>query len=333
MRDALRRRMMARAGLVAPDLPVQSLEVQGVARTFAAVPGPGPDAPLLLVLHGAGGTGLGMAALSGLAQRGPAAGCAVAFPDGFMHVWNDRRGAPLLARREGVDDVAFLQALVEHLRPAPVGADPRVFAVGMSNGGFLSEYVARQGLLDLAGVALVASSATVASRSARPVPTPVRPLRFLAFHGTADPLVPYGGGPIGPLGRLAERVSGRKPAWTGRGMAAPIEDVAADWAQALPRSAAAPPPRAGVLRPVPHTERVGGPPGDLGVERLSWPSPDGAPAGAVLYRIEGGGHTWPGGAAYLPARIVGPVARHLDATGILLDFVTGRPEAGAGAGY
>lgn len=326
MRDALRRRMMARAGLVAPDLPVQALEVQGVARTFVAVPGPSPDAPLLLVLHGAGGTGLGMAALSGLARRGPAAGCAVAFPDGFMHVWNDRRGAALLARREKVDDVAFLQTLVEHLRPTPVGAGSRVFAVGMSNGGFLSEYVARHGLLDLAGVVLVASGATVASRSARPVPTPVSPLRFLAFHGTADPLVPYGGGSIGPLGRLAERASGRNPAWAGRGTAAPIEDVAADWAQAVPRSPAGPPPRANVQRrPVPHTEPVAGPPGDLGVERLSWPGPDGAPADAVLYRIEGGGHTWPGGAPDLPARIVGSVARHLDATGILLGFVTGRP--------
>lgn len=322
MRDALRRRMMARAGLVTPDLPVQSLEVRGVTRTFAAVPGPDPDAPLLLVLHGAGGTGLGMAALTGLAQRGPAAGCAVAFPDGFMHVWNDRRGAPLLARREKVDDVAFLQALVEHLRPAPAAADPRVFAVGMSNGGFLSEYVGRHGLLDLAGVVLVASSATVASRSARPVPRPVRPLSFLAFHGTADPLVPYGGGSIGPLGRLAERASGRNPAWAGRGVAAPIEDVAADWAQALSRSPAGPPPRADVLRPLPHREPVAGPPGDLAVERLSWPGPDGAPPSAVLYRIEGGGHTWPGGAPYLPARIVGPVVQHLDATGILLDFVS-----------
>ncbi len=123
VRAALRRRMMARAGLVAPELAPQSIDVGGMRRSFVAVPGPGPDVPLLLVLHGAGGTGLGTAALSGLAERGPAAGCAVAFPDGFLHVWNDRRHAPFLARREGIDDVAFLQALVEHLRPGgPVAA-------------------------------------------------------------------------------------------------------------------------------------------------------------------------------------------------------------------
>ena len=83
---------MARAGLVLPDLPPQSVSVNGQPRAFSVVPGSGPDAPLVLALHGAGGTGLGMAALTGLAQRGPEAGCAVAFPDGFMHVWNDRHG-------------------------------------------------------------------------------------------------------------------------------------------------------------------------------------------------------------------------------------------------
>lgn len=298
--------MMARAGLVAPELAPQSIDVGGMRRSFVAVPGPGPDVPLLLVLHGAGGTGLGTAALSGLAERGPAAGCAVAFPDGFLHVWNDRRHAPFLARREGIDDVAFLQALVEHLRPGGPGGRT-VYAIGMSNGGFLAEHVARHGLLDLAGVVLVASSATTASRQDRPRPAPLRPLRFLAFHGTADPLVPYGGGPIGPLGRL----SGGRPARAGRGVTAPIERVAADWAGGpggAPRRAAVP----GAAR-------------DCTVERLTWPGPDGpatVPA-ATLYRIVGGGHTWPGGVQYLPARIVGPVATGLDATGIMLDFVRG----------
>jgi polyhydroxybutyrate depolymerase len=312
--------MMARAGLVLPDLPLQSIAVNGEPRTFSVVPGSGPDAPLLLALHGAGGTGLGMAALTGLAQRGPAAGCAVAFPDGFMHVWNDRRGAPQLARRERINDVAFMQVLVEHLRQTGVNDGTRVYAVGISNGGFLAEHLARNGLLDLAGVVLVASSATVSSRQARPVPAPVHVTRFLAFHGTADPLVPYGGGLIGPLGRLVERRADGNPTLAGRGMTAPIEDVAADWC---------PPPPDG-SRAVPHTAPVAGPPGDIRVEWLSWAAPDGSGVPAELYRIVGGGHTWPGGAQYLPARFVGRVAAHLDATGILLDFATrasGRPGA------
>ena len=39
-----------------------------------------------------------------------------------------------------------------------------------------------------------------------------------------------------------------------------------------------------------------------------------------LYTIEGGGHTWPGGKAYLPARIVGKVSRDVDATATMWAF-------------
>jgi len=42
----------------------------------------------------------------------------------------------------------------------------------------------------------------------------------------------------------------------------------------------------------------------------------------VLYRIEGGGHGWPGDPQYLPARVIGRISRRLDATKILLDMVT-----------
>lgn len=305
--DAVRRRLAARAGLTIPDLPTHSLEVGARTRTFVQVPGPGPDAPLLLVLHGAGGTGVGMAALTGLHTRGPASGCAAIFPDGVLHVWNDGRSAPRLKRREGVDDVAFLSALVDQARRSGLNDGRRVFAVGISNGGFLSEHVARYDDLGLEGIVLVASGATVSSR--RACPAPRRPVRVLAFHGTADPLVPYGGGPIAQFGRLAQR-RGERPGATrepGRGLAAPIEEVCADWA--TPGSS-------------PVTEQLPGA-GDFAVDRLRWPDPLGSQT--TLYRVRGGGHTWPGGAPYLPARIVGPVARHLDATGILLDFVHEQP--------
>jgi polyhydroxybutyrate depolymerase len=304
MGDALRSRLLARAGLTLPALPVHSIEVGGIARTFAAAPGPSPDAPLLLVLHGAGGTGLGMAALTDLHRRGPAAGCAVMFPDGVAHVWNDERSAPRLKRREGVDDVAFMRALVDHARRTGLSDGRRVFAVGISNGGLLAEHLARHGLLELAGIALVAASATERSRAASPVPQ--QRSRFVAFHGTADTLVPYTGGPIALLGRLARA----RPELAPRGTAAPIEQVSADWSFAI-----------GPARPAPTVETVLR--GPLPVQRLRWhagPAPD-VGTTPTLYRVVGGGHTWPGGAQYLPARIVGPVARELDATGDLLDFV------------
>jgi len=66
--------------------------------------------------------------------------------------------------------------------------------------------------------------------------------------------------------------------------------------------------------------RLPGQDGDPPVVRLTWPAPGCSPV--VLYRIEGGGHGWPGGPQYLPARVIGRIPRHLGATKILLDMVT-----------
>jgi polyhydroxybutyrate depolymerase len=261
-------------------------------RTYALAPVPPPGAPILLVLHGAGGAGAGTAAMTGLARRGPAAGFCTVFPDGWGRVWNDQRsGTPQLRRRAGVDDVGFLNALVRRLADEH-GAGPAVWACGMSNGGFLAEHLARHDLLPLQGIGLVAATAAGVSRAGRGAPA--RPASVVMFNGTADPLVPYAGGPIGFMGRIAaRRLRG------GLGIAAPAEAVAADWAAA--NGAVGSPP-----------ERV---PADLPVTRLAWSGP----RPVVLHRIEGGGHTWPGGGQYLPARIIGPVARALDATGIILE--------------
>jgi len=74
-------------------------------------------------------------------------------------------------------------------------------------------------------------------------------------------------------------------------------------------------------------DAVAGPSDDLRAERLTWPA---GPAGSAptLYRVVGGGHTWPGGPPYLPERLIGRVARHLDATGLALEFVHGAATAG-----
>jgi polyhydroxybutyrate depolymerase len=290
------------------ELPERSIVVGGLRRTYRVVPSPMPSpmpsggpAPLLIALHGGGGTGLGMARMTGFAGRGPRAGVAVAFPDGWNRAWNDGRDAPALRRREAVDDVAFLRALVDRLASDGVADPARVAAVGISNGAFLSEHLARHALLPLAAVGLVAGSATAVSRQA--VPRPARPAAVTLFMGTADPIVPYAGGPIAGLGRrLAARAAAGA---SGRGVAVSVERVATDWVEA------------NGLAPEPATERLPVGAGDLPVTRFTWSAAGRPPV--VLYRVDGGGHTWPGGSLYLPARIIGPVCRSLDASGILLD--------------
>ena len=178
-----------------------------------------------------------------------------------------------------MDDVAFLQMLVARLASEGRARADRVYLAGISNGGLMSEHLAWSALLPVAGIGLVAGPGTQTSRRAQP--RPARPAAVVMFSGTADPLVPYMGGPIG-FGRRARRAD------RGRGVAVGAETVAADWATANRMDGLA------VTEPLSQAQ------GDLAVTRISWRAAGHPPV--VLYRVEDGGHTWPGGGQYLPAR-------------------------------
>jgi polyhydroxybutyrate depolymerase len=274
--------------------------VDGIERTYwLAAPAP-RGAQLLVVLHGTGIDGRVMATWTGLAERGPEAGFTTVFPDAVSEVWDDAgRG-----RTDGVDDARFVRALVDCLA-APRGA---VVLEGLSNGAFFAERLARHGLVDCAGIALVVGTAREVSR--RMAPRPRSAVPTLLIEGTADPLVPYSGGrATGPMGWMARRRVRRLLIEPGAREVVAAEVVAADWAAA----------NGGPTEP--SSEPMPGAPGALPVERLRWAAP-GRPA-VELYRIIGGGHGWPGGPQYVPARLIGRIDGRLDATGIVLDFARG----------
>ncbi len=289
-----------------------TLEVAGVRRGYwlargAGKPRPGGPPPLLMVLHGSGTTGKDVATVfTGLAARGPAAGVTVVFPDGWKGVWHIARPP---AGEPALDDAAFLVALARQLKPGNAADPPRpVFLAGISNGGGFAEHVARHGLLPVAGLFLVVGTIREFSVQAEPVPRQRTAVTIMA--GTGDRRVPYEGGALsakGMIGRILRRRAARHGDLPAERRVAPVEAVAADWAAGN-----------GITGDpaVEHLHRV---PGDPPVTRLTWSAPGCPPV--VLYRIEGGGHGWPGGPQFLPARFVGPIPRRLDATGILLDTV------------
>ena len=289
-----------------------TLDVAGVSRSYWLARGPGePGAdgqpPLLMVLHGWGMTGQQVATIfTGLAARAPAAGVTAVFPDGWGEVWHIARPPP---GEPALDDVAFLVALARLLQPGDPAGPPRpVFLAGLSNGGGFAEHVARHGLLPLAGLFLVVATIREYSTQAVPVPRQAIPVTIMA--GTGDRRVPYQGGALsgrGIIGRMMRRRAARHGDRPDERRVAPAEAVARDWAAGNGIT--------GDPAVVPLAQDRGDPP----VTRLTWSAPGCPPV--VLYRIEGGGHGWPGGPQFLPARIIGPIPRHLDATGILLDMV------------
>jgi polyhydroxybutyrate depolymerase len=184
------------------------LEISGVAGQGDNVrqykvhvpPGYQPDvpAPLVFCIHGLGQdallfcvTGAGMPALS------DAGGFVLVMPNGHLNSWNAGTCCGG-ASNERLDDVALFRAIFaevgEHVN---VDLD-RVYATGLSNGGYMSYRLACEaadiftavapgagavGINDIGGGTNPASDFTACM--------PSQPVSVLHVHGTADPLIPY----------------------------------------------------------------------------------------------------------------------------------------------
>ncbi len=183
-------------------------------------------------------------------------------------------------------DVLFISALIDTME-ASYNIDPqRIYSDGLSNGGGMA-FVLSCTLSDrIAAVGMVAAARSLDWRwcaDHRPVPA-------IAFHGTADRLAPYNGGPT-PVG---PDVFPAVPSFT------------ATWAE---RNRCGP-------RPVQSTEAAD-------VIRLEY-TDCAEDAAVVLYTLRDGGHQWPGGKP-LPAFLVGPYTRSIDATRLMWDFFQKHP--------
>jgi polyhydroxybutyrate depolymerase len=245
-----------------------------------------------------------MAWLTGLGTRGPAAGFTAVFPDGWQGVWHPGQPPPA---EPDLDDATFLQNLSYELEAHGFARSWPLYLAGVSNGAFYAEHLARHGLLPVGGLFIVAGSALEFSR--RISPEPLLRCATAIVHGTGDRSVPYQGGQLtrrGFNGWVLRRRARRHGEQPGENVVAGALATAKDWAAGNGAVGA------------PSIEELPRHPGDPPVSRLSWTGPACQPV--TLYTIDGGGHGWPGGPQLLPASVIGPVARHFDATAVLLDF-------------
>ena len=240
--------------------------------------------PLVISLHGAG--------LWGAAQREISQWNRIADRDGILVVYPSGVAGhgPRIWRADGgpglTKDVRFIAELIDTLSAA-YNIDPsRVYANGLSNGGGMS-FVLSCTLSDrIAAVGMVGAAHLLPWRWC----TDHRPVPMIAFHGTRDNAAPYKGGTSWGASERFPDI----PGWT------------ANWAR---RNGCA-------ARPVESAVAVD-------VTRIEYPScAEDAPV--VLYRIEGGGHTWPGGGP-LPEWFVGHTSNGIDATAVMWKFFREHP--------
>ena len=176
-----------------PATVAMQLETAGGPRTYLldAPTGVAPAAgrPLLILMHGGGGTANSLdKQTGGLPALATAAGYVVARPQGLNRQWNDGREV-----NRDVDDVAFIRAMVDDIASRQPIDRGRLYAAGISNGGFMSGRLACEADLGIAAIAQVAATLGIDTDAAC---DPGHPVSVLAILGDADPIVPYAGGPV-----------------------------------------------------------------------------------------------------------------------------------------
>jgi polyhydroxybutyrate depolymerase len=146
-----------------------------------------PDAepvPLLIVMHGAGGTAQGTEAFTGFNAVADREGFIVVYPNSSRAGWAD--GRPNVP----TDDVGFISQLIDEMAEG-VNIDlTRVYVTGFSAGGMMALRVGCNLPDKIAAVVSVASTQPIYQREACDVSAPI-PVMFVL--GTLDPVVTWQG--------------------------------------------------------------------------------------------------------------------------------------------
>lgn len=253
--------------------------------------------PLVLNFHGFGLTDDLYAQYTGLDAKADEAGFILVTPQGMTTEAVSPPHWYLGVPVEGEpDDIAFAGELLDALEAELCVDTARVYSAGFSNGAAFSVRLACALPERIAAIAPV-SGVFAPGDGDCPAPLPV-----IAFHGTADALVPFEGGSGGPFGRGS--IDG---------------DIIPAWAE-----------HNGCTSQVDENPVTG----TAGVRLVRNEGCDGD-ATVELYVIEdadpntqgeqGGGHSWPGATFGEPDDANNPTSQEISANDLIWDFFAAHP--------
>jgi polyhydroxybutyrate depolymerase len=240
--------------------------------------------PLVISMHGAG--------LWGAAQKETSQWNDMADRQGFIVVYPSGvgvEGVRIWRAEPGsglMKDVRFISELIDTLKASYNIDSTRIYANGLSNGGGMSFVLSCTMSDRIAAVGMVGAAQTLPWKWC----TDNRPVPMITFHGTADRHVPYNGG----SSWISSRPFPNVPRWV------------ANWAR---RNRCAANPIESTVAP------------DVTRREYTNCADD---AAVVLYTVQGGGHTWPGGKP-LPEWFVGRTTHTINATSLMWEFFREHP--------
>ena len=150
------------------------------------------DLPMVIAMHGGFGSGPQLETQSGLSQKADENDFIVVYPEGVssplnIRTWN-AGGCCGYAMNNDIDDVGFISSLIDSLTDEFAIDTSRIYATGMSNGGFMSYRLACEIPEKIAAIAPVAATMNVDQC------IPSRAVPIIQFHSFEDSNVPYLGG-------------------------------------------------------------------------------------------------------------------------------------------
>lgn len=247
--------------------------------------------PVVLVLHGGGGNGKNNIEMTGFNDKADKEHFIVVYPNGtgrlsnILLTWNAGNCCGY-ALDNHIDDTSFLRSLIEKMEQNYNVDAKRVYATGLSNGGMMSYRLGCELSDKIAAIAPVAGALNLDCR-------PTEPVSVIAFHGTADQHVPYQGGKplkkVDPHDRTDHSVASAISFWV----------------------------NSNKCNPKPTSKHNG----HITVDTYS-----GGKNGSevVLYTIEGGSHSWPGGVK--PRMLADVPTKEISATDLIWDFFLHHPK-------
>lgn len=251
--------------------------------------------PVLFNIHGGGGTAKGNIKLTfgrfnELSKRD---GFIVVYPEAVDKNWNDgRKSDDVKSWRENIDDVGFITAIVDELKKSYNVDNDRIFTSGMSNGGFMSSRLACDKADIFRGSAILTASL---SADYLPLCNPEKPMAIMVMNGTKDKLVPYDGGEVKVFKKTRGKIIStdalidfwkKQNDCTTKKSTVKLEDTVDDGTTVF-------------------------------VEEYSNCNDRGS---LILYKINEGGHTWPGGKQYLGEWLIGKTNRDIVACDVIWNY-------------
>lgn len=247
--------------------------------------------PMIFAIHGGSGTPEGMMKIADFKTIADRDKVVLVYPAGIEKNWND--GRPTTPNQMGINDVKFFNQMCDYMIANYAVDGSRIFATGISNGGFMSSRLGCELSNRIAAIAV--DAATMEATTIAPNCKPGKSVPVMYIHGTSDTFVPFNGGAMTAGG-------------TAGGTVLSHFQVIDQW---VVLNGCNPTP---TITDVPDIANDG-----TTIKKRVYSNGTNS-SEVVSYVVLNGGHTWPQGYQYLSEAIIGKTSQDMNACEIIWSF-------------